>query len=51
MANFYETTKIDAKKFVTVSSRYADSEVVYYTENKLLTFKTYKKKNIPDDTK
>ena len=47
MANYLEETKIDAKKFVTVSSRYADSEVVYYTENKLLTFKTYKKKDIP----
>lgn len=46
MANYVEKTKITAKKFVPVSSRYAESEVIYYTENKLLTFKTYKKKEI-----
>jgi hypothetical protein len=44
MANYYETTNIAAKKFVTFSSRYSASAVVYYTENKLLTFNTYKKK-------
>jgi hypothetical protein len=45
MANYYEaTTNISAKKFVTFSSRYSASNVVYYTEKKLLTFNTYKKK-------
>lgn len=44
MANYYETTNIATKKFVTFSSRYSDSDIVYYTENKLLTFNTYKKK-------
>jgi hypothetical protein len=43
MSNYYEKTSIQPSKFVGVSSRYAESEVVYYTENKLLTFKTYKK--------
>lgn len=43
MANYIEETNISAKKFVPVSSRYADNKVVYYTENKLLTFTIYKK--------
>jgi hypothetical protein len=43
MANLIEHTKISAKRFVPVSSRYAETQVVYYTENKLLTFVTYKK--------
>lgn len=43
MANYIEKTKIDAKRFVPVSSRYAETTVVYYTENKLITFITYKK--------
>jgi len=43
MANYIEETNIRAKRFVPVSSRYANSEIVYYTERKLLTFKTYKK--------
>jgi hypothetical protein len=47
MANYTENTEITAKRFVTVSSRYASSDVIYYTENKLLTFKTYKKNTIP----
>jgi hypothetical protein len=45
MSNYYETTKIIPSKFVSFGSRYSDSTVVYYTENKLLTFNTYKKKN------
>lgn len=44
MANYIETTRIDAKRFVPVSSRYADAEVIYYTENKLLTFVIYRKR-------
>jgi len=43
MANFTEATQISPTRFVPVSSRYATSSVVYYTENKLLTFKIYKK--------
>lgn len=43
MSNYYEETTLSAKRFVPVSSRYSASKVVYYTENKLLTFKTYRK--------
>lgn len=44
MANFIEYTAIPAKTFVTPTSRYADSRVIYYTENRYLTFETYKRK-------
>jgi len=44
MANYTKNTKISAKNFVTVSSRYAKYNVIYYTENNLLTFPVYKKK-------
>ena len=43
MANFIEKTTISPKRFVPVTSRYADSTIIYYTENKLLTFSSYKK--------
>ena len=43
MANYIEKTNIDPKRFVTPSSRYASSTVLYYTENRLLAFETYKK--------
>ena len=46
MANYTEKTTIDSKRFVPVTSRYAETDVVYYTENKLLTFIVYKKKPI-----
>ena len=44
MSNYYEETRLSASKFVNFSSRYYDSTFVYYTENKLITFNTYKKK-------
>jgi hypothetical protein len=47
MANYIETTRIDPKRFVPVTSRYADVPVIYYTENKLLTFTIYKKTQTP----
>ena len=43
MANYVESTRIDAKRFVPITSRYAEYPVIYYTENKLLTFTIYKK--------
>lgn len=43
MANYIEKTNINAKRFVPVSSRYANNNVVYYTEQKKLTFELYKK--------
>jgi len=45
MANYYETTNINPLKFVTVTSRYSESLVVYYKEEKFLTLNTYKKKS------
>ena len=47
MANFIEQTDINPQQFISTSSRYVDSKIVYYTERKLLTFSTYKKKEIP----
>lgn len=47
MANYIEETDLDAKRFVPISSRYANEVVVYKTDNKLLTFKTYKKTITP----
>lgn len=47
MANYIETTNINPRRFVPVSSRYSESPVIYYTENKILTFPTYKKTVIP----
>lgn len=44
MANYIEPANIDARRFVPVTSRYAGSKTIYYTERKLLTFETYKKK-------
>jgi hypothetical protein len=46
MANYIEQTEINPLKFITASSRYLNSEVIYYTENKLLTFNTYRKHNV-----
>lgn len=47
MPNFTESTNINPRRFVTPTSRYIDSKVVYYTEKKYLTFTTFKKKDIP----
>lgn len=43
MANYIEETDIDASTYVTPGSRYLNSDVIYYTEAKRLTFKTYKR--------
>lgn len=50
MANYTEESKISAKRFVPVSSRYASSPVILYTEKKLLTFATYKKNQNKEET-
>lgn len=47
MANKIEYTNIRATEFVTRLSRYSDSRVVYYSDNRLMTFETYKRKNQP----
>lgn len=46
MANHIEDSGISPRRFVTVTSRYADSKVLYYTDRKLLTFNTYKKRPV-----
>lgn len=46
MANYIEVANMKASKFVTPTSRYIDSTVYYYTENKFITFETYKRKPI-----
>lgn len=43
MANYTENTDINSSKFATKTSRYLNSKVVYYTENKLLTYTLYRK--------
>lgn len=43
MANKIEYTDSDAKDFVTTVSRYAKSRVIYYSEQRIITFETYKR--------
>jgi hypothetical protein len=43
MANKIEFTDTKATDFVTNVSRYAKSRVLYYSENKITTFETYKR--------
>ena len=47
MSNYIEYTKIRPTRYVPITSRYSRSTVVYYTENKILSFSTYKKTNVP----
>lgn len=47
MANYIEETNIPASRFALITSRYHGSEVIYYTERKLLTFKIYKRTPVP----
>ena len=47
MANYTQQTEISPSRFVNSASRYYDSKVLYYTENKLLTFSLYRKSRIP----
>jgi hypothetical protein len=47
MANkLVETDLAPADGYVTPTSRYAESEIIYYGENNLMTFKIYKRKVI-----
>jgi len=43
MANKIEYTNINSNKIVASNSRYAESPIIYYGENKYLTFPIYKK--------
>lgn len=44
MANKIEYSDIDPGEFVTRLSRYHGSRVVYYSDEKIITFETYKRK-------
>lgn len=48
MPNYIEINDtVTARRFVSSSSRYIDSKLIYYTENKITTFTTYKKSKEP----
>jgi len=50
MPNYIEmNNSVPARRFVTSSSRYIDSKLIYYTDNKITTFATYKKSTQPYD--
>lgn len=44
MANKIEFSDIRASTFVANVSRYAQSRVIYYSEERVITFETYKRK-------
>lgn len=46
MANKIEYTRIKPETFVTKVSRYQSSKVIYYSDQKIITFETYKRKKI-----
>jgi len=43
MANKIEFTDLKATDFVTRVSRYSSSRILYYSDEKIITFETYKK--------
>lgn len=43
MANHIEPANIKASNFVTPTSRYYSSQVIYYSEKHLVAFETYKR--------
>lgn len=43
MANKIEYANIKSSKFVNQTSRYINSKVIYYSDDKIITFDTYKK--------
>jgi len=48
MANRIEDTDyIPSQGFATLTSRYADGAIVYYTDQRYLTYKIYKREPIP----
>jgi len=49
MNNKITKANISPIKFVTQTSRYAESEIVYYGDKNILTFKTYKGQNLKQD--
>lgn len=51
MANTILYAPLRAKRFVAFLSRYANSKVLYYGDNKKVTFATYKRKEIKASSK
>ncbi len=49
MANYIEAATAKANRFVIPSSRYIDSQVYYYSDERIITFETYKRKPIEDN--
>lgn len=47
MANKIVETNLRPDSFVDQLSRYANEEVIYYGELNRITFKTYKRENVP----
>lgn len=50
MANKIEYTDLRAIDFVTSVSRYSSSKIIYYSDEKIITFETYKKKKFTPST-
>jgi hypothetical protein len=50
MANKVLSTNIQIRDLVSMTSRYSDSTAVYYGDQHKITFKTYKKRKLPDST-
>lgn len=48
MANKIEYTNLRSTDFVTTVSRYSRSKILYYSEEKIITFETYKRKKIKE---
>lgn len=46
MANKIEMSRVLARKMVSANSRYEDSQVIYYGENKYITFPLYRRPTI-----
>lgn len=49
MANQVRIANIFAEDLVDTTSRYAESDVVYYGDNNIITFKTYKRSPLPEN--
>jgi len=50
MANKIDFTDIKSLTFVTRLSRYASSKVIYYSDEKIITFETYKRKKYKESS-
>jgi hypothetical protein len=51
MANNIEFTNLRPTNFVTRVSRYSESKVIYYSDEKIITFETYKKRKFVESSR